>query len=188
VPDDAAALEIAFDQVRQADVVVTVGGVSAGARDLVLPALEAAGVELIFRGVALKPGGPTAFGVGSDALPVFALPGNPVSALVTFELLVRPALLWMAGHRRCLRRTIRAWLEEAVEPAPGKETYLRCRLEPDGERWRAGLSGAQSSGVLSALARADGLLRLPAEAGRLEPGSEVDVLPLDDRLFRDTPA
>ncbi len=188
VPDDGAALRAAFVDALQADAVVTVGGVSAGARDLVLPALQAAGVELVFRGVALKPGGPMAFGVRWDGRPVFALPGNPVSALVTFELFVRPALLWMAGHRRCLRRPLRARLEAAVEPAPGKETYLRCRLEPDGEGWRAGLSGPQGSGVLSALARADGLLRVPAEAARLDPGSEVDVLPLDDRLFRDEPA
>ncbi len=185
VPDDGAALRRAFDEALASDALVTVGGVSAGARDLVLPALEAAGVELVFRGVALKPGGPMAFGVRSDGRSVFALPGNPVSALVTFELFVRPALLRMAGHRRCLRRLVRARLEETVEPAPGKETYLRCRLEHDEEGWRATLSGPQGSGVLSALARADGLVVVPADAGRLEPGSEIDVLPLDDRLFRD---
>lgn len=184
VPDDEAAVREAVDGALRSDAVVTVGGVSAGARDPVRPALEAAGVELVFQGVALKPGGPMTFGIRSDGRCVFALPGNPVSALVTFELFVRPVLLRMAGHLRCFRRAVRARLQEAVEPAPGKDTYLRCRLEHDEGEWRARLSGPQGSGVLSALARADGLVVVPADAGRLEPGVEVDVLPLDDRLFR----
>ncbi|MGH7543613.1 MAG: molybdopterin molybdotransferase MoeA [Gemmatimonadota bacterium] len=183
VPDDGAALRTALDEALGGDVVVTVGGVSAGARDLVLPALEAAGVELVVRGVALKPGGPMAFGFRSDGRCVFALPGNPVSALVTFELFVRPALLRMAGYRRCFRRPVRARLAEAVEPTPGKDTYLRCRLEPDGEGWRAAPTGPQGSGILSSLARADGLAIVPPGDDRLEAGTPIDVLPLGDEPF-----
>lgn len=185
VPDEDAALRSTLGQALRSDAVVTIGGVSAGARDRVRPALEACGVELVVSRVALKPGGPMAFGVRSDGCPVFALPGNPVSALVTFELFVRPALLKMAGHRRCLRRALRARLGETVEPAPGKETYLRCRLERDGGRWKARLSGPQGSGVLSALAGADGLAVVLSTVGRLDAGSEVEVLPLDDRVLRE---
>lgn len=183
VSDDEAALGEALGEALGSDAVVTVGGVSMGARDPVRPAFARAGVELEFWRVAMRPGGPTAFGVGAGGRPVFALPGNPVSALVTFELFVRPALRRMAGHRACFRRSIRARLTEAVEPTPGKATYLRCRIEPDGEGWRATPAGPQGSAVLSTLARADGLALVPAEAGRLEPGASVEVWPLGDEPF-----
>jgi molybdopterin molybdotransferase len=182
VSDDEAALGEALQAALRSDAVVTVGGVSMGARDPVRPALARAGVELDFWRVAIRPGGPTAFGVGPGERPVFALPGNPVSALVTFELFVRPALRRMAGHRACFRRPIRARLTEAVDPTPGKATYLRCRLEPDGEGWRAVPAGPQGSGVLSTLAGAHGLAVVP-ESGRLEPGAPVDVWPLTDEPF-----
>ena len=93
----------------------------------------------------------------------------------------------MAGHTACYRRPLRARLEEAVEPAPGKDTYLRCRLEREAGGWSARLSGPQGSGVLSALARADGLLVVPAAGGRLEAGAEADILPLSEGLFREAP-
>ena len=182
VGDDEAAVGEALQAALQSDVVVTVGGVSMGASDPVRPALARAGVELDFWRVAVRPGGPTAFGIGPGGRPVFALPGNPVSALVTFELFVRPALRRMAGHRACFRRPIRARLTEAVDPTPGKPTYLRCRLEPDGEEWRAVPAGPQGSGVLSTLAGAHGLAVVP-DAGRLEPGAPVDVWPLTDEPF-----
>jgi molybdopterin molybdotransferase len=184
VSDDEGAVEEALRAALRSDVVVTVGGVSMGARDPVRPALARAGVELEFWRVAMRPGGPTAFGVGADGRPVFALPGNPVSAHVTFELFVRPALRRMAGHRACFRRPMGARLAQAVDPIPGKATYLRCRIEPDGEGWRAAPAGPQGSGVLSTLARADGLALLPAEAGRLEAGAWVEVWPLGDGPFQ----
>ncbi|HKY61532.1 MAG TPA: gephyrin-like molybdotransferase Glp [Gemmatimonadota bacterium] len=182
VSDDEVAVGNALRTALGSDAVVTVGGVSMGARDPVRPALARAGVELDFWRVAIRPGGPTAFGVGPGGRPVFALPGNPVSALVTFELFVRPALLRMAGHRACFRRPIRARLAEAVDPTPGKATYLRCRLEADGAGWRAVPAGAQGSAVLSTLARAHGLALVP-DSGRLEPGAPVEVWPLSDEPF-----
>jgi molybdopterin molybdotransferase len=182
VSDDEAALGEALQTALGSDVTVTVGGVSMGARDPVRPALARAGIELDFWRVAIRPGGPTAFGVGPGGRPVFALPGNPVSALVTFELFVRPALLRMAGHRACFPRPIRARLAEAVDPTPGKATYLRCRLEPDGAGWWAVPAGHQGSSVLSTMARAHGLARVP-DSGRLEPGAPVEVWPLSDEPF-----
>ena len=183
VSDDEAALGEVLAALGS-DAVVTVGGVSMGARDPVRPAFARARVELEFWRVAMRPGGPTAFGVGAGGRPFFALPGNPVSALVTFELFVRPALRRMAGHRACFRRSTRARLTEAVEPIPARATYLRCRIETDGEEWRAAPAGPQGSGVLSTLARADGLALVPAGTRRLEAGASVEVWPLGDRPFQ----
>jgi molybdopterin molybdotransferase len=182
VSDDVVAVGKALQTALGSDAVVTVGGVSMGARDPVRPALDRLGVQLDFWRVAVRPGGPTAFGVGPGGRPVFALPGNPVSALVTFELFVRPALLRMAGPRACFRRPILARLTEAVDPTPGKATYLRCRLEPDGTGWRAVPAGAQGSGVLSTLAGAHGLALVP-DSGRLEQGAPVEVWPVSDEPF-----
>lgn len=182
VGDDEPAVRRAIQGALRSDAVVTVGGVSIGARDPVRPALAGAGVELDFWRVAVKPGGPTAFGVGPEGRPVFALPGNPVSALVTFELFVRPGLRRMAGHRACFRRPLWARLAQAVDPTPGKLTCMRCRLEADGDGWRAVRAGPQGSGVLSTLAGADGLALVP-DAGRLEAGSPVEVWPLTDAAF-----
>lgn len=181
VPDDRDAIRAAITSALGADALVTIGGVSVGERDLVREALEAAGVELVFWRVAIRPGGPIAFGVAAGGRPVFGLPGNPVSAHVTFELFARPAILRMGGHARCFRRRLRARLAEAVSTGPEKAWYLRVRLEPDGAGWRARPNGVQGSAILSGLARADGLAIVPVGIGDLPEGAEVDVLPLDER-------
>ena len=178
VPDELEATRDAVDAALRADAVVSVGGVSVGERDYVRDALEEAGVEILFWRVALKPGGPTAFGIAPDGTPVFALPGNPVSALVTFELFARPALLRMQGRSDCFRRPLGARLEDAVKKRPGKAWYLRGRLrESDEEGWTATLAGHQGSGVLSSLVAANALIVLPREAGDRPAGATVEALP-----------
>jgi molybdopterin molybdotransferase len=179
VPDEPAAIRAAIRSALEDDAVVTIGGVSVGAKDHVRGALEDAGVELVFWRVAIRPGGPVAFGVTRDGRPVFGLPGNPVSAHVTFELFARPALLRMGGRSRCFRRPLRATLGEAVSARPEKAYYLRVRLEPQASGWRAHPVGFQGSAILSGLAAADGLAIVPLGAGGLPAGAEVDVLPLD---------
>jgi molybdopterin molybdotransferase len=178
-PDEPAAIRAAIRSALEDDAAVTIGGVSVGERDHVRGALAEAGIELVFWRVALRPGGPIAFGVTADGRPLFGLPGNPVSAHVTFELFVRPALLRMAGRRRCFRRPIRATLAEPVSARPEKAHYLRVRLEPEAGGWRARAIGSQGSAILSGLAAADGLAVVPLGAGALPAGAEVDVLPLD---------
>jgi molybdopterin molybdotransferase len=178
-PDEPAAIRAAIRAALEHDAVVTIGGVSVGPRDHVRDALREAGVELVFWRAAIRPGGPVAFGVAAAGRPVFGLPGNPVSAHVTFELFARPALRRMAGHARCFRRPLRARLAEAVSTRPEKAYYLRARLEPDGEGWRATAIGAQGSAILTGLAAADGLAIVPLGVGDLPAGAEVDVLPLD---------
>lgn len=183
VPDDPAAFRTSLRSALNDDAVVTIGGVSVGAKDLVRQALEDADVELMFWRVAIRPGGPVAFGVTADGRPVFGLPGNPVSAHVTFELFARPALLRMSGRSRCFRRPLKARLAEPVSTRPEKAYYLRVRLEPEGNGWRAWPTGAQGSAILSGLASADGLAVVPLGTGDLPAGAEVDVLPLNDRTL-----
>lgn len=183
VRDDPTATREALASALDLDAVVTIGGVSAGERDHVRDALAQVGVELAFWRVALRPGGPMAFGSTPAGRLAFALPGNPVSAHVTFELFVRPALLRMGGHARCFRRIFPARLAEPVPKAPGKEYVLRAKASAGPEGWQVRLTGPQGSGILSSLVEADVLLILPRDAGDLPAGAAVDMLPLSDRMF-----
>ena len=178
-PDDPAAIRASIRAALEYDAVVTIGGVSVGPRDHVRDALREAGVELVFWRAAIRPGGPVAFGATAGGRPVFGLPGNPVSAHVTFELFARPALRRMAGHARCFRRPLRGRLAEAVSTRPEKAYYLRVRIEPDRDGWLASPVGAQGSAILTGLAAADGLAIVPVGVADLSAGAEVDILPLD---------
>src|SRR5262245_6971246 len=151
-----------------ADVIVSSAGVSVGDRDFVRGVLEKLGCRLHFWGVRIRPGFPLAFGrVGEDDRGplVFGLPGNPVSAMMTFEQFVRPALLRMQGARRLHRPLVRAQLAEALHKKPGRMHLVRVVLErrEDGVI-SARSTGNQSSGVLTSMSRAHGVLIFPAEA------------------------
>ena len=187
VPDRfEASLAAVAEAVRGADVLLTSGGVSVGDHDHLGTALHRlAGGSLGFHRVALRPGKPFAFGVLSGVL-VFGLPGNPVSAGVTFELFVRPTLLALAGHRRCFRRAVPARLTSPLPAGDGREAWLRGGLAeaPDG-LW-IDVGRTQSSGALSSLAGADALLRVPVGAAARAAGETVWVhrLDTDDRVAR----
>ena len=181
VPDDLGALEAALrEAAATSDLVVTSAGVSVGEHDLVKPALERLGGELLFWKVRMRPGKPLAFGV-CGGVPLVGLPGNPVSSMVGFELFVRPALRRMAGHREVGGRRIRARLAEPLEKVPELRFFLRCCLEPaPGGGWLARLAGDQGSGNLLSMLRADGLMDLPEGVGQLAAGEEIEVLPLGE--------
>lgn len=158
----------------KADALITTAGVSAGDHDLVRDVLSELGVKLLFWRVAIKPGGPTAFGTrGSTS--VFALPGNPVSSMVTFEEFVRPALLKMMGHTRVLRRTVPALLQEEVRKKPDKVNFLRVRLVEEDGRYLAYLSGNQQTSYLKTMVQADGIVVLPKERTAFVIGEELQV-------------
>ncbi|HEX9023035.1 MAG TPA: gephyrin-like molybdotransferase Glp [Geobacteraceae bacterium] len=158
-----------------ADAFVTSAGVSAGDRDLVRIVLEELGVKQIFWKVGIKPGKPTAFGL-KDGIPVFSLPGNPVSSLITFEEFVRPALLRMMGHQRVFRPTFRAVLREDIRNRESSRTvFLRIRLERDGERYYASTAGKQQTGFLKTMVNAAAIAVVPPGRGSLAAGEEVDV-------------
>ena len=145
-----------------------------GDRDLVCEVLDAVGVERRFWKVDIKPGRPTAFGL-KDGKPVFSLPGNPVSSMITFEYFVRPALLKMMGHQRVIKPLVRAVMQETIKKKPGRVQFLRVRVAKDGQRLVASSSGDQNTGILRTLLRANGIAVLPADLEQLASGEEVDV-------------
>jgi molybdopterin molybdotransferase len=158
----------------KADVLITSAGVSAGDLDLVRDCLAEIGVRQLFWKVDMKPGGPTAFGM-KEGKPVFSLPGNPVSTMITFEELVRPALLRMMGHRRVIKPYVRAVLRSEVRKKPGKMHFLRVRIEVEnGVHW-ATSAGDQNTGILTTMVRANGIAALPKEKTVFSAGEEVPV-------------
>jgi molybdopterin molybdotransferase len=158
----------------KADVLITSAGVSAGDCDLVRDILEELGAKQLFWKVAIKPGGPTAFAIYGST-PVFSLPGNPVSTMITFEEFVRPALLRMQGHQRVLRPLFKAVLREAQKKKPGKVQIVRLRLEKEGGRWYATSAGNQQTAILRTMVDAQAIAVLPAESSGFAAGAEVDV-------------
>ncbi|MGZ9148111.1 MAG: molybdopterin molybdotransferase MoeA [Candidatus Deferrimicrobiaceae bacterium] len=158
----------------KADVLITSAGVSAGDRDMVRDCLEELGVRQLFWRVDIKPGGPIAFGV-KEGKPVFSLPGNPVSTMITFEEFVRPALLRMMGHRRVIKPYVRAALRSEVRKKPGKVHFLRVRIEVEnGVHW-ATSAGDQNTGILRTMVRANGIAVLPKGKTVFSAGEEVPV-------------
>jgi molybdopterin molybdotransferase len=158
----------------KADALITSAGVSAGDRDLVRDVLRELGVEQKFWRVDIKPGGPTAFGL-MEGKPVFSLPGNPVSTMVTFEELVRPALLKMMGHKRVIKPLIKVVLQNEARKKPGKINFLRIRLKSVDGRYVAYSSGDQQTGILKTMLMADAIAVLPADRATFSPGEEVDA-------------
>jgi molybdopterin molybdotransferase len=180
LPDDPPATREAIAGALDCDVLVVAGGVSVGRHDHVKGALTDLGAREVFWRVAMRPGGPTWFGVmpgesGRRPTLVFGLPGNPVSAMVTFHLFARPALRAMSGLRPGPDRT-RAALAEAYRKKPGKAHYVRCRLELVEEGWWAHLTRAsQGSHVLTSMLGADALALIPADREEIAAGEKVVV-------------
>jgi molybdopterin molybdotransferase len=162
----AGALEIA-------DVVVISGGVSVGPHDHVKPALAELGAREVFWRVALKPGKPTWFGTRGEQL-VFGMPGNPVSALVTFHLFARPALRALAGAETHDKHA-RAILDVTVPREPGRDQVLRCRLDAREDGWHVAPTKPQGSHVLSSMVGAGAYALVPRGEGEIAAGSEVDI-------------
>jgi molybdopterin molybdotransferase len=176
VRDDLEATTQTFRELAStADVLVTLGGVSVGKHDVVRGALSAAGAELEFWKVAIKPGKPFTFGkLGRTR--VLGLPGNPVSAQVTFALFGVPLLRTLHGERRVLPALETVTLEGDVKQRPGRLGIYRAVLEGR----RARLLPNQSSGSTLALALADALIFVPQDASECAAGSEVDALRLSE--------
>ncbi|GAA2376280.1 molybdotransferase-like divisome protein Glp [Streptomyces viridochromogenes] len=182
VADDAETLRDTIeDQLVRADLMVTTGGVSVGAYDVVKEALAHVGDEdepgsgVEFRKLAMQPGKPQGFGsIGPDHTPLLALPGNPVSSYVSFELFVRPAIRTLMGltdvHRPRTRATLAA--DKALTSPKGRRQFLRGTYA-DGEVRPVGGAGSH---LVAALTHADALIVVPEDAESVEPGGEVDVV------------
>ena len=162
---------------QRADLFVTSGGVSVGDFDVVKQVLAAEG-EIAFWRVRMKPGKPLAFGT-IQGVPLLGLPGNPVSALLSFELFGRPALLKMQGRTRFAKPTIEATLVDEIRRKDNRRHYVRVRLETRDGETLAHLTGDQGSGILLSMVRADGIAIIPEDARHVDAGTRVRVMMLD---------
>jgi molybdopterin molybdotransferase len=173
VPDDATATRAALERaLADADVVCVSGGVSVGPHDHAKDAFRELGVEERFWGLRLKPGKPTWFGTRAGTL-VFGLPGNPVSAMVTFQLLARPALRALQGGPPDER--VQAVLDEPIRRNPRRDEAVRVRLRLEADGLHAQPTGAQGSHILTSMLGAGGLALVPAGEGELAAGARVEV-------------
>ncbi|MFK0217541.1 gephyrin-like molybdotransferase Glp [Streptomyces vinaceus] len=186
VADDAETLRSTIeDQLIRADLLVTTGGVSVGAYDVVKEALtsvgtaddEADGGRMDFRKLAMQPGKPQGFGtIGPDHTPLLALPGNPVSSYVSFELFVRPAIRALMGLPDVSRPSVRAVLEadKALGSPAGRRQFLRGKY--DAATGTVSPVGGSGSHLIAALAHADSLMVVPEDVTSVEPGAELEVV------------
>jgi molybdopterin molybdotransferase len=167
----------------RADLIISSGGVSVGDYDLVKDIMKEVGNRMQFWQVAMRPGKPLAFGA-LDGVPLFGLPGNPVSSMVSFEQFVRPSILKMMGHRNLFRRTIQAVLTESIDKKKGTRHFIRARITFEDGRYRAVSTGEQGSGILKSMVQANGLIVLPDDAASVKAGAMVTVQLLDPSLLQ----
>ena len=164
-----------------ADMFITSGGVSLGDYDIVKDVLAKSG-EIAFWTVCMKPGKPLAFGVikqGGKRVPHLGLPGNPVSSMVTFEQFARPAILKMMGKKILAKPTIQATMEEDVKNTEGRRAFTRVMVIKRDGKYYARLTGPQGSGILTSMAKANGLAIIPEDIKGLRAGDMVQVQMLD---------
>jgi len=183
VPDDhRRLLDTLEDHLIRADLVITSGGVSVGAYDVTKEVLSRLGT-VAFDKVAMQPGMPQGFGhLGAERTPIFTLPGNPVSAMVSFEVFVRPAIRRMLGAQNVLRPQVTVQTTETVRSSPGKRSFLRAVVEREpGGRLVARQAGGQGSHVLSSMAAANALLVVPEQATEVAAGTALTALLLERR-------
>jgi molybdopterin molybdotransferase len=177
--DDPEDVKHSLGNAAFGDVIVTSGGVSVGDHDHVKPVVDSMG-SMDFWSIAIRPGRPLAFGelhTKRGRVPIFGLPGNPVSALLTFELFVRPALLKMAGHTKLNRPRAQAKLLDRLEKPTGLRTFARGIYERESGTVRS--TGPQGSGILSSMALANCLIDLPEAAAAAERGETVNLILTD---------
>jgi molybdopterin molybdotransferase len=180
VRDDPAALREAIAK-ADCDLLITTGGVSVGAFDHTRRVISEIGGDAAHRfwRVRIRPGAPLAFGIVRGK-PWLGLPGNPVSALVTFELFARPAIRRLAGHELPHRRPVSVRVDEQITINAPLTHFLRAVVRGDPGRYRASLTGPQGSGLMSSMARANALLIVPPERHQIPPGEVVAALLLRD--------
>jgi molybdopterin molybdotransferase len=180
--DPRKLLDTIEDQLIRADLLVTTGGVSAGAYDVVKEVLSRLGT-VAFAKVAMQPGMPQGFGsIGPDSTPIFTLPGNPVSAYVSFEVFVRPVIRKMLGVEPLLRPTVRAVCAEELRSPDGKRQFARGWLGVEDGRYVVHPVGAQGSHLVNDLAHANSLIVVPESATLVPAGGTVTVMVLERRL------
>ena len=180
-PDELQTLVERIKESLDSDLLITSAGVSLGEYDIVKDVLAQLG-ELSFWTVRMKPGKPLAFGIlklGEKKVPHLGLPGNPVSSMVTFEQFARPAILKMQGKRNLAKPLISAVSESYLKNTDGRRLFARVIVRKQGRRYFARLTGPQGSGILTSMAKANGLMIVPEDVEEIKEGDEVSVQMLD---------
>ena len=176
--DRKEEIEEKLRQGIRADVLISSAGISVGDYDFVKDVLNDLGMEMVFWKVAMKPGKPLAFGtIGKK--PVFGLPGNPVSSMVSFEQFVRPSLLKMMGHRQLFRPIVEAILREDIYKELGRRYFIRAFVSFEDNHYFVSVTGAQGSEILRSMVRANGLIVIPEDREIVRAGEKVEVQLLD---------
>jgi len=184
--DSEDSIVAGLRQGLNADMLITIGGVSMGDYDIVKDVLAKEG-EITFWTVRMKPGKPLAFGTIRGVskagmprnIPHLGLPGNPVSSMITFELFARPAILKMMGKKKLTKPIIEAVTEDSVVNSDGRRIFARAVVEKRGGQYFARLTGPQGSGILTSMSLANGLVIIPEDKARVEAGEVVQVMMLD---------
>ncbi len=181
--DKKAELVEKFQIARRADVILSSGGVSVGDYDFVKDVMGDIGNAMHFWQVAMRPGKPLAFG-SIDGVPLFGLPGNPVSVMVSFEQFVRPYLLKMQGHARIFRQTLTAQSAQDIKKGIGVKNFIRAVVQKEKDRYIARVTGEQGSGILKSMVVANAFIVLPENVSFVKKGDQVVLQLLDETLTR----
>jgi len=181
--DKKSELQEKFKTALHADLIISSGGVSVGDFDLVKDVMGEIGNAMHFWQVAMKPGKPLAFG-SIKGIPIFGLPGNSVSAMVSFEQFVRPYLLKMQGHTKIFRRTIKALSSQEIQKKKGVRHFIRAIVKKEESQYVAAITGEQGSGILKSMVLANALIVLKENETKIKKGDPVTVQLLDDSLSK----
>ena len=179
--DRKEEIEEKLRQGIRADVLISSAGVSVGDYDFVKDVMKHLGMEMVFWKVAMRPGQPLAFGTMGEK-PVFGLPGNPVSSMISFEQFVRPSLLKMMGCRHIFRPLVEAVLKEEIKKMAGSRYFVRGSVSFENNQYMVTTTGGQGSGILRSMVRANGLIVIPEDQEIVRAGEKVRVQLLD-RIF-----
>ena len=184
--DDPADIRARMSRASDLDMLVTSGGVSVGEHDHLKGVFEELGGDLKFWRIKMRPGKPVAFGV-LDGCPWIGLPGNPVSTMVTFELLVRPAIRKMLGLARPYRGTVPVRVNEPYASGTSRRDFVRANVEMQDGELRASTTGAQGSGLLTSMAKANALLIVPSESKEVAAGETLQAILLENTAYVEEP-
>jgi molybdopterin molybdotransferase len=178
--DPKKIMDTLSDQLVRADLVITTGGVSKGAYDVVKEVLSKLGT-IDFPEVAMQPGKPQGFGVmGEDEVPIFTLPGNPVSAYVSFEVFVRPALRKLMGATAHRRTTVQGVVRNGFSSPAGRRQFVRAAATSGDEGWMASTVGGHGSHLLGGLSRSNALIVVPEDVTTVRAGEQAELWLLDE--------
>jgi molybdopterin molybdotransferase len=179
--DKKIDLQEKFQTALHADVIISSGGVSVGDFDFVKNVMGEIGNAMHFWQVAMRPGKPLAFGA-IESVPLFGLPGNPVSAMVSFEQFVRPSLLKMQGQTKIFRQTIKAVCAQEIQKSAGFRHFIRAVVKKEKDQYIASVTGDQGSGILKSMVIANALIVMGENEIRIKKGEQVTIQLLDDSL------